>query len=181
MPDRACGGRRHRTRPLDPIVQRAARVHNRGMHDDVGTAGYSGTPLAKKLGIADGDALAIVNDPGHARELLAPLPPGVETHADPGAADVILYVTLGRAELAAHIDLLGQAIFPERSLWVAWPKWSSGVPTDMTEDVVREVALPLGLVDNKVCAIDRTWSGLRLVWRKELRDRPAGEAPAPAG
>ena len=151
------------------------------MHDDLGTAGYSGTPLAKKLGIAEGDALAIVNDPGHACELLAPLPAGVETATEPGAADVVLYFTLERAELAAHIHLLGHAIFPDRSLWIVWPKRSSGVPTDMTEDVVRELALPLGLVDNKVCAIDRTWSGLRLVWRKELRDRPAGEAPAPAG
>ena len=60
-------------------------------------------------------------------------------------------------------------MFPDRSLWIAWPKRSSGVTTDMTEDVIREVALPLGLVDNKVCAIDATWSGLRLVWRKELR------------
>ena len=69
-----------------------------------------------------------------------------------------------------QVDALGRAVFPDRSLWIAWPKRSSGVATDMTEDVVREVALPLGLVDNKVCAIDATWSGLRLVWRKELRD-----------
>ena len=80
----------------------------------------------------------------------------------------MLFVT-ERSALAEQIETMGQAVFPDRSLWIAWPKRSSGVATDMTEDVVREVALPLGLVDNKVCAIDATWSGLRLVWRKELR------------
>ena len=80
----------------------------------------------------------------------------------------MLFVTRRQA-LEKQVDELGQAVFPDRSLWIAWPKRSSGVTTDMTEDVVREVALPLGLVDNKVCAIDATWSGLRLVWRRELR------------
>jgi hypothetical protein len=74
-----------------------------------------------------------------------------------------------RVLLEERIESLGTAIFPDRSLWIAWPKRASGVATDMTEDVIREVALPRGLVDTKVCAIDATWSGLRLVWRAELR------------
>ena len=81
---------------------------------------------------------------------------------------MVLFVGERRA-LEEQVDELGQAVFPDRSLWIAWPKRSSGVATDITEDIVREVALPLGLVDNKVCAIDPTWSGLRLVWRRELR------------
>jgi hypothetical protein len=80
----------------------------------------------------------------------------------------VFFVTERRA-FAQQIAALGRAVFPDRSLWIAWPKRSSGVTTDMTDDVIREVALPLGLVDSKVCAIDATWSGLRLVWRKELR------------
>jgi hypothetical protein len=135
------------------------------------TAGYSGTPLPKKLGIREGDLLAIVNDPGHALALLDPLPAAVAQADDAGDADVVLFFTSARDELAGRIHELGEAIFPDRSLWIAWPKRASGVPTDMTEDVVREVALPLGLVDTKVCAIDATWSGLRLVWRKERRGR----------
>jgi hypothetical protein len=81
---------------------------------------------------------------------------------------VLLFV-LARGELEQHVEDLASAIFPDRVLWVAWPKRASKVPTDMTEDVVRDVALPLGLVDTKVAAIDATWSGLRLVWRRELR------------
>lgn len=131
-------------------------------------SGYSGTPLPKKLGIVTGSAVAIVDDPGHARELLEPLPDGV-TFERPADADVTVFFTTERAALASRIDELGRAIHPDRMLWVAWPKRASGVPTDVTEDVVREVALPLGLVDTKVCAIDATWSGLRLVWRKERR------------
>lgn len=86
-------------------------------------------------------------------------------------ADVVVLFTTTRADLAKRIDALGEAVFPDGSLWVAWPKRSSGVATDLTEDVLREVALPLGLVDNKVCAVTDVWSGLRLVWRKERRTR----------
>jgi hypothetical protein len=135
----------------------------------VPTAGYSGTPLAKKLGIREGDRLVLVGDPGHALELLAPLPPGVQVGRDVAPADVALFFTTARADLAARIGTLGEAIFPGGACWVAWPKRASKVPTDVTEDVVREVALPLGLVDTKVCAVDETWSGLRLVWRREPR------------
>ena len=101
--------------------------------------------------------------------MLAPLPSGAHRVAELADADVVLVFTTARDELESRIATLGKAIFPDRSLWVAWPKRASKVPTDMTEDVVREVALPLGLVDTKVAAIDATWSGLRLVWRRERR------------
>ena len=135
-------------------------------------AGYSGTPLPQKLGIREGDVVCVVDDPGAARELISPLPPGAMFGSDPLAAEVVVLFVTARRTFEEQVDDLGQAVFPDRSLWVAWPKRSSGVATDMTEDVVREVGLPLGLVDNKVCAIDATWSGLRLVWRKELRGKP---------
>ncbi len=131
--------------------------------------GYSGTPLPRKLGIAPGDSVCVLNDPGHAAELIAPLPDGATIGAPAAAAAVVVLFTVERAELEGRLQALGRAIFPDRSLWIAWPKQSSGVPTDVTEDVIRELALPLGLVDNKVCAIDPTWSGLRLVWRRERR------------
>jgi hypothetical protein len=135
-------------------------------------AGYSGTPLARKLGIREGDRVAILGDPGHALALLAPLPEGVVAGSELAAADVVLFFTARRAELTGQIAALGAAIFPDGTCWIAWPKKSSKLATDVTENDVREVALPLGLVDNKVCAIDQTWSGLRLVWRKELRGAP---------
>lgn len=135
--------------------------------------GYSGTPLPRKLGIQDGSTVAVVSDPGHAVMLLDPLPAGAEIGDDPASAEVVLWFVTARDELSSRVQGLGEAVFPDRALWVAWPKRASGVPTDVTEDVVREVALPLGLVDNKVCAIDATWSGLRLVWRRELRDAPS--------
>ena len=132
-------------------------------------SGYSGTPLPKKLGIREGDVVCLVADPGSARELIAPLPPGASFGTSPESAEVVVLFVAERRAFEEQVDALGQAVFPDCSLWIAWPKRSSGVATDMTEDVVREVALPLGLVDNKVCAIDAMWSGLRLVWRKELR------------
>ena len=86
-----------------------------------------------------------------------------------GKADVVVAFFTERRELERRIDALGRMIFPGGGLWVAWPKRSSGLATTVDENVVREVALPLGLVDNKVCAIDETWSGLRVVWRRERR------------
>ncbi len=132
-------------------------------------AGYSGTPLPRKLGIEHGDGVCVLNDPGHAAELIAPLPSGARFGVPASDAEVVLLFTTERDEVAQSLEELGQAIFPDRSLWIAWPKRTSGVPTNVTEDVIRELALPLGLVDNKVCAIDSIWSGLRLVWRRELR------------
>ena len=134
------------------------------------TPGYSGRPLAAKLGLRPGATLRLVGGPDGFEDALAPLPDGVAVRRrGPLRADVVLYFTTARADLAARVEELGQAVFPAGSLWVAWPKRASGVPTDVTEDVVREVALPLGLVDNKVCAVTGVWSGLRLVWRKERR------------
>ena len=135
-------------------------------------SGYSGTPLPRKLGIADGGTFAVVSDPGNADRLLHPLPAGARRVEDPADADVVLVFVRARVELERLVEKLSRAIFPDRMLWVAWPKRASKVPTDMTEDVVRDVALPLGLVDTKVAAIDATWSGLRLVWRRELRGPP---------
>ena len=134
------------------------------------TAGYSGTPLPAKLGIRPGHDVRLVDAPDGFEDVLGALPDGVSLRRR-GAyrADVVVVFTTSYADLARRVPPLGQAVFPAGSLWVAWPKKASGVPTDLTEDSVRDVALPLGLVDNKVCAIDATWSGLRLVWRKERR------------
>jgi hypothetical protein len=130
-------------------------------------AGYSGTPLPKKLGITEGSTLALIGAPPG---LIDRLPPGVEVkHQARGSADVVVAFFTQRREFERRIDALAQMVFPAGGLWVAWPKRSSGIETTMHEDVVREVALPLGLVDNKVCAIDETWSGLRVVWRRERR------------
>lgn len=135
----------------------------------MGAAGYSGTPLPRKLGVKEGSRVALVAAPDGFTELLEPVPAGTALDGDPSTADVTLFFTSERADLEGSIGALAEAIRPDRVLWVAWPKRSSGVATDMTENVVREIALPLGLVDTKVCAIDATWSGLRLVWRTELR------------
>jgi Protein of unknown function (DUF3052) len=135
----------------------------------VAGSGYSGTPLAAKLGIREASEVCVLDDPGHAGTLLKPLPAGARVVSQPDDANVVLWFVTERARLADRVNELARVTFPDRSLWVAWPKRASGVPTDVTENVVREVALPLGLVDNKVCAIDETWSGLRLVWRRELR------------
>lgn len=134
------------------------------------TTGYSGTPLSKKLGIKTDHVVAVLNDPGHFEDLLAPVPAGVRFRNDArGRANMAVLFTKSRSELARKLDSLGRMIFPDAMIWICWPKKASKVATDMTEDVVREVALPKGLVDVKVCAVDQTWSGLKLVWRKELR------------
>jgi len=135
-----------------------------------GSAGYSGTPLIRKLGIKDEQRLAFLNAPEDFATTLGELPESAQLRASArGKLDVIVLFVTRRAELGRRIEALGRSIYPDGGLWVAWPKRASGVETDMTEDVVRELALPLGLVDNKVCAIDETWSGLRVVWRKERR------------
>ena len=134
-------------------------------------AGYSGTPLPKKLGIKEGHRLALIRAPDGFAGILGELP-GVVTQiglAGKAPLDVILVFVTRRAQLEKELAALRRRMALAAGLWVAWPKRASGVPTDMTEDVVREVALPTGLVDNKVCAIDDTWSGLRLVIRLENR------------
>ena len=135
-------------------------------------AGYSGTPLHRKLGIQEGGSFALIGGLETKDELLTPLPVGARRVSDPHHADVVLAFTTARADLEAVLPTLAEAIFPDRLLWIAWPKRASKVPTDVTEDVVRDLALPLGLVDTKVVAIDATWSGLRLVWRRERRGVP---------
>jgi len=133
-------------------------------------AGYSGTPLPKKLGIKPGHRVSFFNEPAEFRDALGELPEGVEVRARArGPLDVIVAFCTRRSELEGRIERLLANIERDGAIWVAWPKRSSGVETDITEDVVRDVALPLGLVDNKVCAIDATWSGLRLVIRLENR------------
>lgn len=133
-------------------------------------AGYSGRPLVAKLGIREGFRVLVRNPPAGYRELLEGLPDGVTLAEDlPGAVEMVHFFTRGRTELAAALpELLGR-IRQDGMIWVSWPKRASGVPTDVTEDTVRAVALPLGLVDVKVCAVDDTWSGLKLVIRKENR------------
>ena len=131
-------------------------------------AGYSVTPLARKLGIKPGDRLLVLGAPdGFA---IPELPDGVAPRTTArGKADVIVAFHDRRAVLVRRMPRLRELMEPAAGLWIAWPKRASGVPTDLTEDVVRELALANRLVDNKVCAIDATWSGLRLVIR--LRDR----------
>jgi len=136
----------------------------------VSSAGYSGTPLPKKLGIKEGAEVAILNAPEDFTDTLGALPGGVTVRQRlRRPLDVIVFFTVRRADLEHRIERLRAALEPAGRLWIAWPKRASKVETDMTEDVVRDVALPLGLVDNKVAAIDETWSGLALVIRRELR------------
>lgn len=129
--------------------------------------GYSGTPLPTKLGIKEGMTLALLKAPPG---LVTELPAGVVVkYQARGVADVVVAFFTRRAAFERQVRSLGKMIFPAGGLWIAWPKQAAGVQTDMTADVVREVALPLGLVDNKVCAVSETWSGLRVVWRRERR------------
>jgi hypothetical protein len=131
-------------------------------------AGYSGTPLAHKLGVREGATLALLNAPPG---VISGLPPGVVVKYEArGKAEVVVAFFTKRAELRRRLDVLGRMIFPAGGLWIAWPKRASGVETDITDEAIREAALPLGLVDNKVCAVDETWSGLRVVWRRDRRE-----------
>ena len=132
--------------------------------------GYSGTPLARKLGITEGSRLALLGAPEGFDDELAPLPAGVTVlrRLRPDLDVAVLFVT-ERRDLERRFPAVAEAVFPAGGFWVAWPKRASKVPTDLTEDVLREIALPHGLVDNKVCAVTDVWSGLRLVWRKENR------------
>jgi hypothetical protein len=139
-------------------------------------AGYSGTPLATKLGIKAGQRIAVLGAPAGFE--VPDLPDDVQVAHDLlGRLDLALSFHVERTDLEADLPLLMAALVVDASLWVAWPKKASKVPTEITEDIVREIALPTGLVDNKVCAIDQTWSGLRLVLRKELRPTRQSLAP----
>jgi hypothetical protein len=134
-------------------------------------AGYSGTPLAAKLGIKPGHRLAVINAPEHFATILGELPEAVTTRKTArGPLDVMVYFTTREADLVRRFEALSGALEPAGGLWIAWPKKASGLPTDLTENVIRDIGLAAGLVDNKVCAIDDTWSGLRFVIR--VQDRP---------
>ncbi len=133
-------------------------------------SGYSGTPLAKKLGIkADSNVFTVAAPSGY-RGWLAPLPTGVRFVAKPGPTTHVAHVFASRRlALAQALGRLRNDLPPEAGVWVSWPKKTSGVASEITEDTVRELALPLGFVDIKVCAVTDIWSGLKLVVRKELR------------
>jgi hypothetical protein len=128
-------------------------------------AGYSGTPLPQKLGIKDGHVVVALGGPA---DVVASLGAGVRSRLA-AHADVVLLFTTERRVLEGRLDALRKAVQPNGCFWVCWPKKASKVPTDITEDVIREVVLPTGLVDVKVCAVDDVWSGLKIVIRKELR------------
>ena len=134
------------------------------------TAGYSGTPLAKKLGLKPDMRAWSLNMPGHVRTEIERGTPDVDwlSQPEPPVDFAHIFVT-SLAALDCELRMLLPLIAREGMIWVSWPKKASKVPTDITEDVIRDIALPLHLVDVKVCAVDETWSGLKLVIRKEHR------------
>ncbi len=135
-------------------------------------AGYTGTPLTKKLGIKAGARVALVRAPEGFERELGRLPEGVRLRTQArGGQDVVLFFATRQAELERRFDGLARAVAPAGGLWIAWPKRTAGVATDLREGIVRDLGLAHGLVDNKVCAVDDTWSGLRFVYR--LGDRPS--------
>jgi len=135
-------------------------------------AGYSGTPLPRKLGIRAGDRVVALSAPWEYGEVVAPLPDGatVSTRMPASARFVHLFVR-NAAELKRRLPALDRALADDGMIWISWPKKSSGLATDLTEDGIRRAALPLGLVDVKVCAVDEVWSGLKVVRRLRERGR----------
>jgi hypothetical protein len=134
------------------------------------TAGYSGTPLAKKLGIKDGSIVYTIGAPDYYAELLAPIPDGAKVSSAPRVdVDLIHLFSNSRDELFRQLARCSKLIKPNGAIWISWYKRAAKLPTEITEDTVREAAFPLGLVDVKVCAVDEKWSGLKLVIRKENR------------
>jgi hypothetical protein len=134
------------------------------------TVGYSGTPLAKKLSLNDGMRVWWDGMSDSVRDEISVEGPQFELLDKPGSPiDAAHVFVTERADLEAKLNQLLPRLDPAGMIWVSWPKKASKVPTDITEDVIRDVALPMGLVDVKVCAVDATWSGLKLVIRKELR------------
>ncbi len=132
--------------------------------------GYSGTPLAKKLGITEACRLVVRNAPDNYLDLLQPLPANVVFDKKVSKQTAVVHIfTDTKAELASQLKQLRTAIKPDGVVWVSWPKKASKVPTDITEDTIRKLALPLGFVDVKVCAVSEVWSGLKLVIRKAFR------------
>jgi len=134
------------------------------------TTGYSGTPLARKLGIVAGSRICARHPPREYRNWLAPLPAKVRFETRVSVATDIVHIFCDRrATLEVELKRSRAGIRDTGAIWVSWPKRASKRPTDITEDTIRALALPIGLVDVKVCAVSAVWSGLKLVVRKELR------------
>lgn len=134
-------------------------------------AGYSETPLPKKLGIKPGVTVVTINPPKNYRRLLDSIPEGVTFSDRLGADSTFVHLFVSKcSELEKRLPVMREKVSDTGIIWISWPKKSAGVPTDLKEDVIRDVALPLGLVDVKVCAIDETWSGLKLMVRRENRE-----------
>ena len=134
-------------------------------------AGYSSTPLAKKLGIREGSRIGMVNAPDNFQSELGELPHGAQfVKRMMGSLDIILFFVLRERELARDFATLAEKLVPHGMIWIAWPKKSSGVATDLSFERVQRIGLDAGLVDVKICAIDEIWSGLKFVYR--LKDRP---------
>jgi hypothetical protein len=162
---------------MSPVTQAAVGCENpstksRCIGNALTMAGHSETPLPQKLGIKPGLTVVTINTPKNYRRLLGTIPEGVTFSNRLRSDSTFVHVFIGKhSELANRLPVLREKIADAATVWVSWPKRSSGVPTDVTEDVIRAVALPLGLVDVKVCAIDETWSGLKLMVRRENRKR----------
>jgi hypothetical protein len=134
------------------------------------TAGYSGTPLAKKLGITASSRVFLLDPPKEYEQLVKPLPAGVAFEAEASrSVDIAHIFATKKEDLAERLAVLRQTLRPDAAVWVSWPKKAAKVPTTVTEETIRELALPLGFVDVKVCAVSEVWSGLKLVVRKALR------------
>ena len=152
-------------------LRRASLLLHAGRVRTLNMAGYSGTPLVKKLGIKSGSNLTFVNPPAHFVDSLD-LPKGTNvcSASSRKPLDFVLLFVKSKQELAAKFSLFAAKLKPDGMLWVSWPKKASGLKTDLTDNVVRELGLSEGLVDVKVCAVDDVWSGLKFVFR--LKDRP---------
>jgi hypothetical protein len=138
-------------------------------------AGYSSTPLAKKLGIKEGCRIALVNAPKNFQTELGPLPEKVEiVKRLTNSLDIVLFFVLTERALAHEFSRLAEKLVANGMIWIAWPKKSSGVTTDLMFSNVQRIGLNAGLVDVKICAVDETWSGLKFVYR--LKDRPGKDA-----
>jgi len=152
------------------VVHRTT-LERAGSHARWQTLGVTDPPLSVKLGVRPHQTVSLVHAPN---DFDLDAPPGTTVRRRRGDADLVLAFFVRARDLDRDVAQLGQHVFPSGPLWIAWPKRSSGVASDLSDDVVRDTALALGLVDNKVCAIDDTWSALRFVWR--LERRPEGRA-----
>jgi hypothetical protein len=133
------------------------------------SAGYSGKPLWQKLGLKPGLRVVLADAPADYWTLCGFDPVAIELASARGAVDFAHAFASSRTQLGRQLRALAKRVDPSGMLWISWPKKTSGIATDLSEDVLRELALPMGLVDTKVCAVDATWSGLKLVWRKSAR------------